>query len=160
MGHPAVELLGCRTLQCALEPHECSIDSLAHWRQILLNGVPDDPVIDAVIDMAQDVSQTPDVLPVWSGAEGIGLVTEPDGGLRDDLELTLHGRSCLPVGQVGFEIHVDEIAADVLDALQDVPEMRPGISRTRQWTLRAPAYGRGLSSIQARTDRLRLRGGR
>lgn len=134
-------------------------DGLTEWRQIGLRGVPDDVVVDAMVDVAEDVSHAPDVVPVGAWAKCFGFLPEADGGLRDDLEFTFDGGSRFTVGEVAVDIGVLEELVDVVDAFEDVLKVGAGVFRRQGWPLRGPASGREVSSSLVRRDRPRRRGG-
>ena len=113
-----------------------------------------------MVDVAQDVSHTANVVPIGSRAQRLSLIAEPGCGLRDDLEFTFDGGPGLPVHQIRFEIHVVEELVDVIDAFQDVLKVRLGVSKKQRGPLPTPACGQALSSMLARIDRRGLQEGR
>jgi hypothetical protein len=89
---------------------------------------PDDPQIDLVVAMPQQISQRPDLVPRLARHQGVDLILELDGRLADPKKAIHDGvlsspiLDKLPFGEIS-EVRFDpsDIVEDVSDAISRPP---------------------------------------
>ena len=88
--------------------------------EVVLDDLPNNARVNAVISMTQHVAETADALPRLIGRKRLGLVSQPPSSLADDQERVQDGVKCLLVSGKTISIKPCREPLYSIDILKDI----------------------------------------
>ncbi len=98
-------------------------NGVSHRRQVIFYRIPYDLVIDALINMPEQIPQSSIAFPVKSRAKCLSRASEPDRCLGDDLKLEFNSGFGLLILPICFKVHIVQKFINVIDTFQYVSKV-------------------------------------
>jgi hypothetical protein len=83
-------------------------NNLSHARELILDGIPDNLVVNLVISVSQQVPHPAEAFPVWSRRDLFGIPSKTNRCLSHNLHLSFNCGFGFQIGLLRLKGHVSE----------------------------------------------------
>ena len=91
--------------------------------EIPLGCIPNDPVIDHIVSVGEDIAHTDDFMGIFNGLEQMGVLPgQTIERLSHDFQFTLNAGLKQPVGQEPVPISIFQKGLRIGDGLEDIDQ--------------------------------------